>query len=444
MTHSRASFVAACLGAFVVYLDVSVVNVATTAIGRDLGGDLVTLEWVVNGYTLSFGALLLTGGTLSDTTGARRMFRLGMVVFTLSSLGCALAPAQPILILSRIAQGVGGALAVPATLSVVRAAFPDEHARARAVGLWAALGGSLALAVGPVVGGVLVEHLGWRAIFLVNVPLGGTALTLARTGSGTPEGVARRRLDLPGQALAVAGLAALTAGLVEAGTLGWSATPVVGCLATFALSLVAFLLVERRSAAPMLPPNLFRRTGFSAATAAGTLVNFAFYGLIFALSLFFQHAWALSPATTGLAFLPLTASLGVSNLASARLSTRRDTRTVIVAGCAAAIMGCGGSAAVAGHHSYPAILLPLLVAGAGIGLVVPAVTAAMLSAAGPTQAGIAAGAFNTLRQVGGLVGVAVMGLLGGTGETLGSIQACLLAAAVALAAAGATSALRSR
>lgn len=434
---SPAPFLAACLGALVVYLDVSAVNVATTAIGHDLGGGLSTLEWVVNGYTLSFGSLLLTAGTLSDAVGPHRAFRAGVVLFTLSSLACALAPAQPVLITARTLQGAGGALVIPAALSVLRAAFPDPHRRTRAVGLWSALGGSLALAIGPVAGGVLVGHLGWRSIFLINLPIG--ALAIALTGGGTGKPVSRRAIDVPGQLAAISGLVALTLALTETSVLGWSAPVVVVCLAIFAVTLTTFALVERRSSTPMVPQRLFSNTGFLTAAAAGTLVNFAFYGLIFALSLFFQHAWKLSPTAAGVAFLPLTASLGISNLGAARLSAYWSPRVVLVIGFALSIGGYAATAATVGHQPSLSILVPLLVAGAGIGLIVPTLTTAMLAVTEPGDAGITAGVLNTLRQAGGIVGVAVMGMVGGTGETPPAIRACLLAAVIALGAGGISS-----
>ncbi|MGA5194089.1 MFS transporter [Streptomyces exfoliatus] len=444
-TRPGPTLFAACLGFVVVILDVSVVNVATKALTAEFGGSLSGLEWVINGYTLTFAAFLLTAGALGDRFDPRRIFVAGFALFAVTSLACGAAPTLVTLIVARVLQGVGAALIVPSSLSLVNTNFPDPARRTRAVSLWAAAGG-LALALGPVVGGVLVDSLGWRSIFYVNIPIAavGILLTQRYAQAAPPRDPSRRRsLDLPGQLLAIAGLGALTAAIVEANARGWGSALVITCLAVFAAALVGFLTVERRSADPMLPLHLFGRRAFSATSLIGVLLNFAFYGLIFVFSLFFQQVWDYSPITAGLAFLPMTGAIMAANLACGPLVKRYGARTVLLTGNILAAVGYLTVVPAVGSDSYPAVIVQFLVAGFGIGLVVPAMTNAMLGAVDPTNAGIASGVLNASRQLGGLIGVAVMGLLVGqaaSGHFLTGLRAALISAAVALAVAAVLSA----
>ncbi|MFF3431850.1 MFS transporter [Streptomyces sp. NPDC002602] len=436
---------AACLGFVVVILDVSVVNVATKALTADLGGSLAGLEWVINGYTLTFAAFLLTAGALGDRFDPRRIFVSGFALFAVTSLACGAAPTLVTLIAARVLQGVGAALIVPSSLSLVNSNFPDPARRTKAVSLWAAAGG-LALALGPVVGGLLVDSLGWRSIFYVNVPIAavGILLTQRYARAAPPRDPSRRRtLDLPGQLLAIAGLGALTGAIVEANTRGWGDALVITCLVVFAAALVGFLAVERRGADPMLPLHLFRRRAFSATSLIGVLLNFAFYGLIFVFSLFFQQVWEFSPISAGLAFLPMTGAIMAANLACGSLVKRFGARGVLLTGNLLAALGYLAVIPAVGSGSYPAVIVQFLVAGIGIGLVVPAMTNAMLGAVDPVNAGIASGVLNASRQLGGLIGVAVMGLLVGqaaAGHFVTGLRAALVSAAIALAVAAVLSA----
>ncbi|MGA5068943.1 MFS transporter [Streptomyces exfoliatus] len=444
-TRPGPTLFAACLGFVVVILDVSVVNVATKALTAEFGGSLSGLEWVINGYTLTFAAFLLTAGALGDRFDPRRIFVAGFALFAVTSLACGAAPTLVTLIAARVLQGVGAALIVPSSLSLVNTNFPDPARRTRAVSLWAAAGG-LALALGPVVGGVLVDSLGWRSIFYVNIPIAavGILLTQRYAQAAPPRDPSRRRsLDLPGQLLAIAGLGALTAAIVEANARGWGSALVITCLAVFAAALIGFLTVERRSADPMLPLHLFGRRAFSATSLIGVLLNFAFYGLIFVFSLFFQQVWDYSPLTAGLAFLPMTGTIMAANLACGPLVKRYGARTVLLTGNILAAVGYLTVVPAVGSSSYPAVIVQFLVAGFGIGLVVPAMTNAMLGAVDPTNAGIASGVLNASRQLGGLIGVAVMGLLVGqaaSGHFLTGLRAALISAVVALAVAAVLSA----
>ncbi|WP_327323427.1 MFS transporter [Streptomyces sp. NBC_01210] len=444
--RSGLTLFAACLGFVVVILDVSVVNVATKALAGDFGGTMAGLEWVINGYTLTFAAFLLTAGAMGDRFDPKQIFMCGFVLFAVTSLACGAAPSLVTLIVARVVQGIGAAMIVPSSLSIVNTNFPDPARRTRAVSLWAASGG-LALALGPVVGGVLVDSLGWRSIFYVNVPIAlvGILLTKAYALPAPARDTSdRRSLDLPGQLLAVIGLGTLTGAIVEANAQGWTSALVLSCLAVCVLALIGFLVVERRSSDAMLPLHLFGRKAFSSTSLVGVLLNFAFYGLIFVFSLFFQQVWEYSPIVAGLAFLPMTASIMIANLACGPLVRRYGARTVLITGNTLAAVGYLATVPVVGSQSYPAMVVQFLVAGFGIGLVVPSMTNAMLGSVDPANAGIASGVLNASRQLGGLIGVAVMGLLVGqaaSGHFVSGLRAALLSAVAALAVSGVLSAV---
>ncbi|MGW4287664.1 MFS transporter [Streptomyces sp. NPDC004673] len=428
---------AACLGFVVVILDVSVVNVATKALATEFGDSLSGLEWVINGYTLTFAAFLLTAGAMGDRYDPRQIYIWGFALFAATSLVCGAAPTLVALIAARVLQGVGAAMIVPSSLSIVNTNFPDPHERTRAVSLWAAAGG-LALALGPVVGGLLVDALGWRSIFFVNIPIAALGIVLVRAyarPAPARDASAARSLDLPGQVLAVVGLGALTGAIVEANARGWTSATVLTCLTVFVLALAAFLATERRTHDPMLPLHLFRRPAFSATSLIGALLNFAFYGLIFVFSLFFQQVWDYSPITAGLAFLPMTAAIMIANLCCGPLVKRYGARSVLITGNTLATLGYLATIPAIGSDSYARMVAQFVVAGFGLGLVVPSMTNAMLGSVAPANAGIASGVLNASRQLGGLIGVAVMGLLVGqasSGHFLSGLRAALAAAVVAL------------
>ncbi|MGV8892554.1 MAG: MFS transporter [Burkholderiaceae bacterium] len=408
--QQRGTLAAAGLGFVMVLLDVSVVNVALEALRTGFHTDVAGLQWVINAYTLIFAALLLTAGALGDRFGAKRIFAAGFTIFTLASLACGLAPTLGILILSRIVQGLGAALLVPSSLAMLQQAFPEPEKRSRAVGWWGAAGG-VALAAGPVLGGLLVTHIGWRSIFLINLPIGvlGLFLTLRYASASTRQ--AGRSLDMPGQISAVIALASLTAALTEASRLGWAHPLVCAGLLIAALSTIGFLWLESRSPAPMLPLSLFRNPTFSVASIAGVIVNFAYYGLVFVFSLFFQSVQHLSPQQTGLAFLPMTAILMVMNIFAGRLITRTGPRFLLVTGLGLAAFGYLLLLPISADSSYWMLAIPMLVAGSGIALTVPTMINATLSSVHPSRAGIASGVLNSARQIGGMLGVAVFGFL---------------------------------
>lgn len=406
----RGTLVAAALGFVVVLLDVSVVNVALDALRRQFGIDVADLQWVMNAYTLVFAALLLTSGALGDRFGPRRVFLCGLVLFTIASVGCGVAPRFGVLVAARLLQGVGAALLVPNSLAMLQRAFPDRERRSRAVGWWGAIGG-ISLAAGPVLGGALVTYLGWRSIFLINVPIGllcfGLTLRYVEAdGAGHDRG-----LDWPGQVAAILSLAALTATLAEVGRLGWSSGWILGGWALTAAFIAAFIRIEARSRSPMLPLGLFHASGFTVASICGVIVNFAYYGLIFVFSLFFQIQQHFSPQQTGFAFLPMTIVLAAVNVLAGRLITKMGARRLMVFGLVAAALGYLLLLPVRADGAYAWLVVPMLLAASGIALIVPTLVNVTLSSVDATRVGVASGVLNAARQIGGLLGVAVFGYL---------------------------------
>ncbi|HEY0332334.1 MAG TPA: MFS transporter [Stenotrophomonas sp.] len=407
---ARGTLLAAALGFAVVLLDVSVVNVALNALRHEFATDVTGLQWVVNAYTLVFAALLLTSGALGDRYGARRVFLLGFAVFTLASAACAAAGSLLLLVIARVAQGLGAALLVPNSLSMLQKAFPDHEQRSRAVGWWGAIGG-ISLAAGPVLGGLLVTHVGWRSIFLINLPIGLMGVYLTRRYVAPQGGSHRRRLDWGGQGTVILALAALTMALIEAGSLGWAHRLVLGSLLLAAMAALGFIWIQARSLSPMLPLALFRSPTFAVASVIGVVVNFAYYGLIFVFSLFFQIQQHLSAQVTGLAFLPMTVALVVASVLAGRLISWLGARTLMVIGLVLAALGYTLLTPVSVDGGYWRLVVPMLLAASGIALVVPTMTNATLSSVDASRAGVASGVLNSARQVGGMLGVAIFGYL---------------------------------
>jgi DHA2 family methylenomycin A resistance protein-like MFS transporter len=406
--RQRGTLSAAGLGFVVVLLDVSVVNVALGALRTRFGTDVAGLQWVVNGYTLSFAALLLTTGALGDRFGAKRVFATGFCVFTAASLACGLSASLWFLIAARVVQGAGAALLVPNSLAMLQQTFHDPEQRSRAVGYWSAAGG-VALAAGPVLGGFLVTHAGWRSIFLINLPIGivGLVFTLRHAMATIPQ--QGRGVDLSGQFAAILALATLTAALAEAGRLGWHHPYIYGALLFSIAAALAFLWIESRSVTPMLPLSLFRSATFSVATVSGVIVNFAYYGLVFVFSLFFQVEQHMSAQRAGLAFLPMTIVLMAVNILAARLITRMGAKTLMVFGLTFAAFGYLLLLPVSVDGPYWALVVPMLIAASGIAMMVPTMTTVTLSSVDTSRAGIAAGVLNSARQTGGMLGVSIFG-----------------------------------
>jgi EmrB/QacA subfamily drug resistance transporter len=406
MTNSTATqrwvLILSALASFMVVLDMLVVATALSTIRRDLGASLADLEWTVNAYTLSFAVLLMTGASLGDRFGRRRLFVIGLGVFTLASAACALAPSAGWLIAARTVQGAGAAIIMPLALALMNVAFPPER-RGWAIGIYGGVTG-LAATVGPLIGGAITQGLAWEWIFWLNVPIGLAAipLVLART----PESLgARARLDVPGIVLGAVAATGIVWAFIRTG----DAVPalVVGVLAG-----IAFVVVERRSAAPMLPLRLFRSRPFAAGNAAIFFLNATLTGVIFFTAQFFQVAAHLGPLAAGVRLLPWGVMPLLIGPRAGALADRFGERALMLAGAAAITGGMAWTAAVvAPGASYLTLVWPMALAGAGIGLGIPAMTRAVVSRVAPADVGKASGTFSTLRQLGGAFGVAVLGAL---------------------------------
>ena len=430
-----AALTAALLGFFVVTLDTSVVNVALPAISRDLRAGMSGLQWVVDGYVLMFAAVLLSAGSLTDRIGARRAFGIGVGVFVLSSTACGLAPSLATLVIARLVQGVGAALMMPSSLTLIREAYSDRVARGRALALWS-LGGAVAAAAGPVAGGAL-SLVTWRLIFFINVPVGlGTLVVL-----GAVQRSPRRPVpfDATGQISAVVAMGGLTYGVIEAGTVGFAAPRVAAAFAAAAIAVAVFLIAQARGRHAMVPLDLLRSRPMVIASATGFAFIGAFTGMVFVYSLYLQDQRGQSSFATGLVFVPLAVLSGFVSVLGARLAERYGPRVPIVSGMA--VMGVELIVLAALPAAVPVWAISLLMIPIGVSgpLAIPASTAVLLESVQQHRAGIATGVFNTSRQVGGALAVAVFGALLANRAHFerGLRESLLIAAAVALAAAGA-------
>jgi EmrB/QacA subfamily drug resistance transporter len=387
-------------------LDSLVVGVALHSIRLDLGGSIEALEWTVNGYTLAFAVLLITGAALGDRFGRKRMFVAGVGVFTAASAMAALAPSIEALIAARALQGFGAAILTPLTLTLVSEAFPPEK-RATALGIWGGITG-LGVALGPFVGGAVVEGIAWQWIFWANVPVGLALIPLAAkslTESHGPD----RALDVPGLALASAGLFALTFGLIRGGALGWTSVTVLASLTAGTGLLAAFVAHERRAAAPMLPMRLFHGRSFNAANGLSFAMFFGAFGAIFLVSQYFQTAQGVGPFEAGARTLPWTAMpMFVAPIAGV-LATRFGTRPVMAVGLALQAVGLTWMAMVIEPTTaYVELIGPFATTGIGMALVFPTAPEAVLASVRPNEAGKASGATNAIREIGAVLGVAVL------------------------------------
>ena len=427
---------AAVLGFFVVTLDAVIVNVALPSVRTDLGGGVAGLQWVVDGYVLTFAALLLTAGSLGDRLGARRAFGIGMTVFVLASVACGLAPTLPWLVGARVAQGAAAAMMMPSSMALIRQTFPEPRLRARAVGVWA-MGGALASTSAPLLGGVL-STVDWRLIFLVNVPVGAFALAALLRSETSPR--RKSSIDVAGQVTAVLAMGGLTYGAIEAGALGLTAAPVVAAFVVAVVATSLFVVVEQRVRHPMLPLDLFRIPAVSIALAAGFAFMVGYYGLPFVISLLLQQDRRFSPLATGVVFLPMMVAGAALTPFSARAAERWGRRAMLAFGLA--LMAVDLIVVGLAAPTVPAWLLALLMVPLGVGgpMVSPPATAVLLDAVPEHGVGTASGVFNTSRQLGGALAVAVFGgLLAGPGSFVDGARISLLLGAAVLAAAAATS-----
>ncbi|MBK3820991.1 MFS transporter [Paraburkholderia aspalathi] len=408
--YQKRVLIATSLSYVIVILDTSIVNVALEPVAASLGSDIAGLQWVVNAYTLTFASLLLSGGALGDRIGAKTVYLAGLLVFACASALCGLAPDLQILVVARVLQGVGAALLVPCSLTLINHAFPVARQRASAIGVLAGCGG-IAMAAGPLAGGLLTHLLGWRSIFLVNVPIAliGAWLT-TRIGAVRPAS-SDRSMDVAGQLLAVVALGASVAVLIEGAKLGWQAAATRVGAAIALAAWVAFVLVEGRRKQPMLPLGFFRSPVFSASAFVSLISGLIFYGLFFLLSLYFQSARGWSPLQTGLAFLPLTVMVAIGSFASGALNRTYGAHRLVCAGFLLYAVGFVGLVALADDAPYWRIALCFPAVGFAAGAISPAATAALMTAVDKARAGVGAGVLNASRQTGAAFGVAIFGAL---------------------------------
>jgi len=410
--------------AFVVaQLDVSIVNLALPQIALAYHTDISTLQWIVDAYTLAFAVLMLSAGSIGDRIGSKRIFQIGIIIFGVASAGCALSPNPLCLIFFRILQGIGAAMMIPSSLSILNRRFAHQpDVRARAVGLWTAAG-SAALVAGPTLGGLLIELSNWRFIFLINIPICLAAYLMSFRLNETQVKTSEQQSDITGQATWALGITALIAAIIEWPKLGFENPLVIGGLVFSLVMFVTFFFVEKNARNPMLPFHLFDSGSFNALLLLGAVLNGCYYGSVFVLSLYLQKVLNYSSLAAGFAFIPLTAGFVISNVASARIINRYGTWKPIMAGLIFFAIGFAGMFIAGADTPYWQLFLPFLIISSGMGLAVPAMINGILSSVDKKLSGTASAVLTTARQTAGAIGVAVFGAMtvGGNTAILGGV-----------------------
>ncbi len=421
MTRHQARFItdrnrkwwtlgAMCFALFMIMLDNTVVNVALPSIQRDLDASISSLEWTINGYTLSFAVLLATGGRLGDIFGRRRMFIGGVVLFTLASATAGFAPDTLSLVISRIVQGVGAAFMMPGTLSIITDAFPASE-RGKAIGTWAGVS-ALALAIGPLLGGFLTEHVGWQAIFFINLPVGfGAVLAALFAVRESRDETVGREVDYAGVVLLTAGLTALVLALVEGNSWGWASPAILSLVVGSVILLTGFVAVERRVGAPMVEFGLFANRTFIGAVSVAFVVTFAMLGMFFFLALYMQNILGYSPLEAGVRFLPTTLMVMTVAPIAGRLSDRIGPRWPIVVGLSLTTASLFMFTQIGAGTTYSDLLPAFVLMGIGVALTMSPMSTAAMNAVSTSKAGIASGILSMFRMVGGTFGVAAIGAI---------------------------------
>jgi EmrB/QacA subfamily drug resistance transporter len=401
---------AVSFGLFMIMLDNTVVNVALPTMEKDLHVTLASLEWVVIAYALTFAALLITGGKLADLYGRRRIFVVGLAVFTLSSLACGLAPSAGFLIGARAVQGVGAALMNPATLSIIVATFPPRQ-RGQAIGIWAGVS-ALALAIGPLGGGLIVENLNWNWIFFVNVPVGVLGIAVSQFAIRESRDTSHEQsIDLPGLLTSAGFLFSLSYALVEGNSHGWTSPEILGLFATAAVLLVAFIVLEKRQRLAMLDLSLFKIGAFTGANVVAMLVSLSMFGVFFFVSLYIQNILGYSATQAGAAFLPMVSLIILIAPLSGRLSDRIGSRWLMGGGMTLVGLSLLLYERVTVHSDFWTLLPSMILGGVGMAMTMSPMTSAAMGAVPVDKAGVGSGVLNSFRQVGGSLGIAVMGAI---------------------------------
>lgn len=445
-TAASAGTWAIYFGWIVIILDGAALNLALPTIARQLHAGAAGTEWVVDAYTLPLASLLLSAGSLGDRIGAVRLFRWSAVTFSIAAIISALSPTLAVLIAARALQGVAAAGLLPMVLALIRKTIPDAHERGKAANMLSVFGGA-SMAAGPCLGGLLTGTIGWRFVFWLTVP---PALAAAYLMRHTPEvpSDGRRHFDGAGQLTGAAGITAVVAGLIEGGANGWGSVFVISLLSAGAALIVAFITIELRSRAPMMPPALFRHAAFRSVSIGGFVFQLGGFGLPFLLALYLQRSWGASPLSAGLTLLPFAVGIsGAGLLVNPRL-VRRGARFMMVAGAVVAILGTAALLAVGGAGTRPLLMAALLVVGLGQGIYSTALNITVNVAVGPSQAGIAAGIYNTARQMGQAVAFAILGGFAAAADAQSGLHAgiaiCTACPAIVLALALATKSLAAR
>jgi EmrB/QacA subfamily drug resistance transporter len=432
---------AVAFGLFMIMLDNTVVNVALPSIQRDLHMTISSLEWIVTAYALTFAALLITGGKLADLYGRRLIFTVGLVVFTLSSLACGLAPSAGFLIGARAVQGVGAALMNPATLSIITATFPPRQ-RGQAIGIWAGVS-ALALAIGPLIGGLIVDNINWNWIFFVNVPVGIVAIVVSRLVIAESRDTSHEQsIDLPGLLTSGLGLLALSYALIEGNRLGWTSAEILGLFAAAVILLVGFVVVEYRQRLPMLDLSLFRIGAFAGANTVALMVSLAMFGVFFFVSLYVQNILGYSPTQAGAIFLPMTLLIILIAPLAGRFSDRVGSRWLMGGGMIVVGVSLLLYQRVGLHSDFWTLLPAMILGGIGMASVMSPMTSAAMGAVPVDKAGVGSGVLNSFRQMGGSLGIALMGAIlasyihgpargvAGAQEFVNGLHAALLVSAI--------------
>ncbi|HEY7790814.1 MAG TPA: MFS transporter [Vicinamibacterales bacterium] len=401
---------AVAFGLFMIMLDNTIVNVALPSIERSLHMSISSLEWIVTAYALTFAALLITGGKLGDLYGRRKMFIAGLVVFTLASLACGLAPNAGFLIGARAVQGVGAALMNPATLSIITATFPPKE-RGQAIGIWAGVS-ALALAIGPLLGGLIVDNINWHWIFYVNVPVGVVGIIVSRFVIAESRDTSREQsIDVPGLVTSSGALLALSYALIEGNRHGWGSTEIVSLFIGAAVLLAVFIWLEMRQRLPMLDLGLFKIGSFVGANVVAMLVSLGMFGVFFFISLYVQNVLGYSPTKAGAIFLPMTILIILVAPIAGKLSDRIGSRWLMGAGMTILGISLLLYQRIGLHTGFWSLLPQLILGGIGMALTMSPMTSAAMGSVPVDKAGVGSGVLNSFRQVGGSLGIALMGAI---------------------------------
>jgi EmrB/QacA subfamily drug resistance transporter len=401
---------AVAVGLFMIMLDNTIVNVALPSIERSLHMSISSLEWIVTAYALTFAALLITGGKLGDMYGRRKMFVFGLAIFTLASLACGLAPSAGFLIGARSVQGIGAALMNPATLSIITATFPPKE-RGQAIGIWAGVS-ALALAIGPLLGGLIVDNINWHWIFYVNVPVGVVGIVVSRFFISESRDTSHEQsIDLPGLVTSGLALLALSYALIEGNKHGWMSAEILGLFAGAAVLLASFVLLETRRRLPMLDLSLFRIGSFAGANLVAMLVSLGMFGVFFFVSLYVQNVLGYSPTKAGAIFLPMTILIILVAPIAGKLSDRIGSRWLMGAGMSTLGVSLLLYQRIGLHTGFWSLLPQLLLGGLGMALTMSPMTSAAMGSVPVDKAGVGSGVLNSFRQVGGSLGIALMGAI---------------------------------